>query len=72
MRSAMIDGRKIKARREKLGLSLADAARAAGGSTTRTWWHDVEAGRRTDITVSSLQKMAKALNCPLESLLAPS
>lgn len=66
----MIDGPKIKARREKMGLSLADAAIAAGWpGSRRTYWQDVEAGKRANVTIQTLEDMATALGCKAKDLL---
>lgn len=57
-----IDLKKIKARREALGLSMEQAAKAAGLSGRQTWYH-IESGQRPDVAVSTLGKIAKALQC---------
>lgn len=66
----MIDCPNIKAKRTKLGLSLADAAIAAGWTKTgRGRWGDIETGRRANVTVQTLADMAIALGCEARDLL---
>ena len=57
---AMLDVAKIKALREQRGLSQAQAARAAG-LANRQKWCDIEAGRRPDMMLSTLGRIADAL-----------
>jgi DNA-binding Xre family transcriptional regulator len=60
----------IKKRRQTLGLTLTKAAIAAGWKDKgRTTWHDIEAGRRQNITLDTLAGMTKALKCSIHDLL---
>jgi transcriptional regulator with XRE-family HTH domain len=59
-------GRRLKARRETMGLSLATVARRA--RLTRQYLGRLEAGQH-DPTVGVLARLAKALNVPLLRLL---
>jgi DNA-binding Xre family transcriptional regulator len=60
----------IKKRRQALGLTLTEAAIAAGWNDRgRTTWHDIEVGRRQNITLDTLAGMAKALKCSVHDLL---
>jgi transcriptional regulator with XRE-family HTH domain len=64
----MIDIEKIKALREKLGLSQAEAAEKAG-MNGRQDWSAIETGRRPGITVATLEKIASALGVRAKDLL---
>ena len=60
----------IKKRRQTLGLTLTEAAIAAGWNDKgRTTWHDIEVGRRQNIALETLAGMAKALKCSIHDLL---
>jgi hypothetical protein len=60
----------IKKRRQDLGLTLSQAAIDAGWNERgRTMWHDIEVGRRQNITLDTLAGMAKALKCSIHDLL---
>ena len=60
----------IKKRRRALGLTLTEAAIDAGWNEKgRTTWHDIEVGRRQNITLDTLAGMAKALKCSVHDLL---
>lgn len=63
-----LDPDKIRARREALGLSPADAA--ARASMQRPNWLRIESGTRTDPNLSTAERIAKALKCALSDLLA--
>lgn len=63
-----IDADKIRRLREKLKISQAHAAELAGvGSRQR--WNNIERGRRTNITVDTLERIAAALGCKARDLL---
>jgi transcriptional regulator with XRE-family HTH domain len=53
----------IKARRESLDMTMDDAAAAAGfkGKARRQVWYQIESGTRTNITLDTLARIAKAL-----------
>lgn len=63
-----LDPSKIKARREALGLSQAQAAERAGMRQPN--WARVESGGRTDPELSTALRVAAALRWPLTRLLA--
>lgn len=66
----MLNTAEIKKRRLKLKYSFADAAIAAGwGKEMRARWYEIEAGRRKEITTTTLIGMAKALRCTPNDLL---
>ena len=64
-----LDVAKLKARREKLNMSQADAAAAAGFGGGRQQWSNIETGAKADIAISTLDRMAKALSCKAKDLL---
>jgi transcriptional regulator with XRE-family HTH domain len=64
----MLDNQRVKDRREKLSLTMEAAAEAAGMSG-RQQWYMIESGRRDDITLSTLDRIANALKCKAKDLL---
>ena len=58
----------LRTRREAKGLTLDQAAVAAGFST-RQQWYLIESGRRANVTISTLGRLAKALQCSPDDLL---
>lgn len=61
----------IRDRREKLGLTLEQAAKAAG-MKSRQHWYSVETGAsggQSGITLGTLNAIAKALKCDAKDLL---
>ena len=64
----MLDLEKIKARREKLDLTMQAAADRAG-FTNRQQWFLIESGTRADVTMTTLEKLAVALECKAKDLL---
>ena len=63
-----LDCRKMRDLRESLGLTQAQAAKLAGlGNSAR--WNDIESGRRTNVTVASLERIAGALGVKARDLL---
>ena len=67
-RTNMIDIEKIKSRREKLGMSQEEAAQKAGvGSRQR--WNDIESGRKANVSIETLDKVAEALGMKARDLL---
>jgi transcriptional regulator with XRE-family HTH domain len=59
---------RIKALREKLGLTQDEAARLAG-FTSRQAWNNLEGGAVPNPRADTLAKVAKALGCRMEDLL---
>ncbi|MEM7806480.1 MAG: helix-turn-helix transcriptional regulator [Planctomycetota bacterium] len=59
---------RIRQLREDAGLSI-EAAASLGGLSWHGW-HQVESGRRRDPSVSTLQKIARALGVGLDDLVA--
>jgi transcriptional regulator with XRE-family HTH domain len=62
-----VDPKKIKRRREALGLSQTEAAQRARFSLQR--WNNIEAGRRLAIDPDALLAVARALKCRMEDLI---
>ncbi len=62
-----IDTDKIRRLRESLGLTQAEAARRAGIPFQN--WNDVEHGRRPNLTVATLERIAAALGVKARDLL---
>lgn len=58
----------IRRRRERLGLSPTQAAKAAGWRTMQQWW-DVENGRRKNPTIRVMVRIADVLGCKVDDLL---
>jgi transcriptional regulator with XRE-family HTH domain len=56
----MLDFQKIRVLRERLGLTQAQAAKRAG-MPSRATWNDIEKGRRANVTMETLDAIAKAL-----------
>jgi DNA-binding XRE family transcriptional regulator len=68
----MLDCPKIKRLREELRLSQEQAGEAAGFKAGRSHWNDIESGRRANVTLETLGKLAKALGVdPAELLKTP-
>lgn len=53
----------MKRLREKLGLTLDDAAKRAGFNN-RQQWYKIESGVVADVTLKTLGRIARALECP--------
>jgi transcriptional regulator with XRE-family HTH domain len=68
MDMGILDTAKIRTLREGRGLSQEEAATLAGLSG-RARWSEVESGRLTNITMETLEKMAKALGVKAKELL---
>lgn len=68
--NSMLDREKIEARRQALGLSQAEAATKAG-LASRQVWNNIVSGRKANVTMETLSKIANALDChPRELILA--
>lgn len=66
-----LDREKVRARRKELGLNQTQAATRAGFATGATWWSDVESGRKSNVTLDTLAKIAAALECDARDLITP-
>lgn len=62
---------KIKELRAKLELSQGDAAELAGFPGGASQWSDVENGRKENVTLDTLSKIAQALDCDARDLILP-
>lgn len=58
--------KKIKSRRESLGLSQTQAARLAG--IARPNWARVESGQQTNAKFATVERIADALGCSIDRL----
>lgn len=72
-----LDPKKIKARRKELGLTLEAAGKLAGfASYASQSWNAVEsgfspiAGRTRNPSLDTMERIAKALECKIDDLLA--
>ena len=64
----MLDSEKMKERREELGLTQEEAAKKAGfGSRQR--WNDIESGRKPNVSIETLEQIAKTLGMSARDLL---
>lgn len=63
-----LDREKIRARRRELGLNQTDAAERAGVPGAQ-FWSDIENGRRANLTLETLLKIATALECDARDLI---
>ena len=64
----MLDSEEVERRRKDLDLTQEAAAGRAGLSGGRQHWSDIVAGRRKNITLDTLDKLAKALECSPKDL----
>jgi transcriptional regulator with XRE-family HTH domain len=64
----MLDTAKVKALREKAGLTMQAAADAAGFKS-RQHWNIIESGKGKNITLETLGQIAKALGVKAKDLL---
>lgn len=63
-----VDTEAIRTLREKRGMTLEQAAQAAGLSN-RQHWHQIENGSKPNLTVATLEKIAAALGVKAKDLL---
>ena len=59
---------KIRELREAAGLSMQQAAGKAGWKIAQQWYL-IEAGKRKDPSISTVQRIARALGCSVDDLL---
>lgn len=64
-----LDKEKIKALREKLGLTFDQAAKKGGLSGGAGDWWRIEAGKRKNLTLETLDRIAHALGVQAKDLL---
>ena len=64
----MLDIEKIKAIRQRMGLSQGEAAKSAGLHGRQNWWA-IESGTRTNVRLETLGKIAAALGVKARDLL---
>lgn len=64
-----LDLPKIRERRESLGLTMEQAATAAGFKSGRQFWYLLESGQRPDVPLSTVAKVAAALKCRPKDIL---
>jgi transcriptional regulator with XRE-family HTH domain len=65
----MVDRDEIKRRRDKLGLTVRDAALRAGwGETGFVRWSRLERGTPKDPALSTMEAVAKVLKCKIDDL----
>lgn len=64
-----LDLEKIKARRAKLGMTMEQAAEAAGFKSGRQYWYMLESGQRPDVPLSTVNRIAAALKCNAKDIL---
>lgn len=65
---AMLDTTKIRKLRERAGLTQDEAA-AAAGFTGRQGWNNIETGKRDNIELATLNRIAKVLDTRARDLL---
>lgn len=61
------DPSKMKAARQAVGLTQADAAKRCGMTQGR--WSEIELGKRSEITVDTLSNIADGLGCLVQDLM---
>lgn len=70
-----VDFAKIRQLREARGLTQAQAATAAGFDVrpelARQVWYTIEAGRRPNVTIDTLERVAHVLGVTASDLLTP-
>lgn len=61
----------IERRRKALGLTMEEAGVIAGflQDHARQQWYMIESGRRPNLTINTINQVAKALQCPSKSIL---
>jgi transcriptional regulator with XRE-family HTH domain len=66
-----LDREKMKARRKALGFNQGEAADAAGFAGGVSQWSDIETGRKANVTLDTLARIATALQCDARDLITP-
>jgi transcriptional regulator with XRE-family HTH domain len=69
--SQVLDRDGMKDRRKALGLNQTKAAQAAGFPGGASQWSDIENGRKGNVTLDTLSKIAAALQCDARDLITP-
>jgi transcriptional regulator with XRE-family HTH domain len=65
----VFDHKRMRELREAADLTQAQASARAKMSVSR--WSDIESGARTNVTVETMGRVAKALGCNARDLLTP-
>lgn len=68
-----LDREKMRDRRKALGLNQTEAAEKAGMPGKASAWSDIEngKGRRANVTLETLARIAAALECDARDLITP-
>lgn len=69
--AGMINREEIRRRREAIGMTMVEAAVAAGFKH-RQQWYAIETGQRKGLAVETLSAVARALRCNIDDLMQPS
>ncbi len=64
----IVNTEEIRRRRDKLGMTQAEAAHAAGWKSA-VQWTDVESGKRENPTIGTVAAVAKVLGCKVDAIL---
>lgn len=67
-KSIALDLDKLKTLRESRGLTMDAAAKLAGMPNRHRWW-EIESGHKSNITLSTLDALCRALQCKPAELL---
>jgi transcriptional regulator with XRE-family HTH domain len=65
----MLDIEKMERRRKALRLSQEEAAARAGLAGGRQAWNNIATGRKANVTMETLDKIAEALDCDSRHLI---
>lgn len=66
-----LDREKMRVRRKALGLTQTEAAKRAEMRSGTTLWSSIERGDTPNVTLETLAKIAKALECDARELITP-
>jgi transcriptional regulator with XRE-family HTH domain len=64
----MLDIEKMESLRAKLGLTQEEAAERAGLAGGKRHWNDIVNGRKSNVTMQTLDQIADALECRARDL----
>jgi transcriptional regulator with XRE-family HTH domain len=65
----MLDTAKLRRLRDEAGLSQAEAAAKVFDGRSRQWWHNIESGLQANVTLETLDQIARALGVKAKDLL---